>query len=152
VIKFGLVKISGMVAAVFLVTGAAAWVFITYQRADAARFENTAEASSGTVTEKWQNFVASRPGPTSSRHVVAYRFKTATGVAFDGTDVVDAATWNPLKRGDKIRVYYLPDAPRVSHLRLQSRVFNESYWVPLALVFFVGCLFAVVFILLRRRA
>jgi hypothetical protein len=144
------VKIAVTIASVVLAIGGASWAFISYERAEALQFETTAEASPGTVTEKWQNFVVSRPGPTSSRHIAAYRFKTATGAVVDGTDEIDAATWDRIRRGDDIRVYYLPGAPRINHLRLQAAALSWN-WRHFVVVFCVGSLFAILITLLWRR-
>jgi hypothetical protein len=146
-----LLKIIVTMALVFLVVGAGAWAFISHQRAEAAQFEATAEPSSGTVTEKWQGFAETEWRPMQNRYVLAYKFKTASGAIVDGSDTVDPAMWNRFRRGDDIRVYYLPNAPQVNHLRLQSAAIKGLNWSPFVLVLVVGCLFAVVFILLWRR-
>jgi hypothetical protein len=144
-------KIVATMALAFLGLGAAAWAFISRERAETARFETTAEAASGTVMEKSQIFSASPFRPDRRRHVLAYNFKTATGTEVNGTDEVDPTTWNHLKRGDNIRVYYLSDAPKTNHLRLQSAALNDVNWAQLVVVSRIGSLFVVVFILLWRR-
>ena len=145
-------KTVATMAAVLLALGAIAWAFISYERAEAVRFEATAEVSSGTIMEKWQVFAESRRRPTRNRYVLAYRFKTTTGAVVDGTDSIDPKTWNRLKRGDDIRVYYLPDAPRINHLRLQSAVLNDLNWAQIVIVLCVVSVLAAGIILLLRRA
>jgi hypothetical protein len=138
-------------ALVFLGVGVAARVFISHERADAARFEATAEASSGTVLEKSQVFSESRLRPNRQRYVLTYNFKTVTGAEVEGTDEVDPATWNHLKRGDYIRVYYLPDTPQINHLRLQSAALNDVNWAQVSIVLCVGSVMLAAIILMWRR-
>jgi Protein of unknown function (DUF3592) len=145
------VKTAATMAAVLLVVGATTWALISHERADAARFESNAEASPGKVLEKSQVFSESRWRPNRQRFVLAYNFTTATGAIVDGTDEVDPATWNRLKRGDGIRVYYLPDAPKINHLRLQSTAWNDVNWAQVVLVLIVGSMMLGAIILMWRR-
>jgi hypothetical protein len=78
-------------------------------------------------------------------------FKTATGAVVEGSDEVDLVTWNRAKRGDDIRVYYLPDGPKISRLRLQSTVWNDVNWVQLLIVLGVGSMMLAAIILMWRR-
>jgi hypothetical protein len=110
-----------------------------------------AEVSSGAVIEKWQVFAETRYRPARNRYMLAYKFKTAAGAIVDGTDEVELATWNRSKRGDNIRVYYLPDAPKVNHLRLQSTAWNDVNWAQVVIVLIVGSVMLGAIILMWRR-
>jgi hypothetical protein len=105
-----------------------------------------------TVIEKWQVFAETRYRPTRNRCILAYKFKTATGAIVDGTDEVELATWNRLKRGDDIRVYYLPDAPKINHLRLESTPWNNVNWAQVVIMLIVGSMMLGTIILMWRRA
>lgn len=89
------------------------------------QYHTSAEQTTGIVLGKWSTFeIGSRAigtGSSVSYHI-RYEFRPAFGGPREDSDTVSQRYWDTLKRGNSLRVFYLPSHPNHSRLSRGMRV------------------------------
>jgi hypothetical protein len=100
-------------------------------------FRLNAQPTTCTVLGKsWGTERMSSPSISQMRYTVDYQFHTRGGELVKNSGYVSASTWDRIKAGDPLRVYYRPADPRSNGL--------GRPWIDWdAIVYFgIGCIFS----------
>jgi hypothetical protein len=122
------------IGAIFLFAGCAVFIEGVADLLTERRYASRARLADARILDK-SMARAERGGRRSTEYFARYRFEAADGREAEGLAALEPAAWEAAKAGDRIRVRYLADEPRINRPAGEGGFLVPIIFILIGLVF-----------------